>query len=90
MTFDELSKPKSIPCARCGSASEAEAWGIRICYRCHAEWMADERFSSGVINAALGVPNTVEQFTTQAHVRYCAEATKRTQAWAREPKARVA
>ncbi len=88
--LDAANKPKSTPCARCGSASEAEAWGVRICYPCHAAWMADERFNSGTINAALGAPNTVEQFTPEAHARYCAEATKRTQAWAREAKARAA
>lgn len=80
----------AVPCARCGSASEVEVWGVRICYPCHALWIGDERFSSGVINAALGVPNTVEQFTPEAHARYCAEATKRTKEWAREAKVRAA
>lgn len=78
--------PKSTPCACCSAASETEVWGFRVCYPCHSAWMADDRFSNGVINKHLGTPDTVEQFTPEAHARYCAEAKKRTAAWVAERK----
>lgn len=81
---------KSDPCAGCGNASETEVWGIRVCYPCHALWISDERFSSGVINAALGISNKPEDFTKANHERYCVEATKRTKAWLLERSKRAA
>ena len=83
--------PKSTPCACCGSASETAVWGIRVCYRCHAVWIQDERFSSGAINTALGLSDKPEQYTPAGHALYVAEATKRTMAWVLEQsKARAA
>lgn len=90
-TFDALNKPKPAPpCACCGNASETEVWGFRVCYPCHGVWMADDRFSTGAINEFLGAPNTVEQFTKEAHAKYCAEAKKRTAAWVAERARRAA
>ena len=83
--LNDINKPKpAAPCACCNGASETEVWGIRVCYACHSAWMADDRFGSGVINAFLGTPDTVEGFTPEAHTRYCAEAAKRTRAWVAE------
>lgn len=81
MTFEEINRPKSVPCARCGNASEVEVWGHRICFSCHSAWMSDDRFGSGSINASLRLSDRVEDFTTANHERYCAEAKKRTAAW---------
>jgi hypothetical protein len=75
---------KSVPCAKCRKPSDCEVWGLRICYACHSAWIRDDRFSSGTINAALGISNEIEAFTEKNHARYCAEATKRTVAWTRE------
>ena len=77
-------KPKSIPCAKCRKPSECEVWGFRVCYECHGRWIHDDRFSSGVINAALNISNEPEAFTPANHGRYCLEATKRTAAWLKE------
>lgn len=91
MNFDDLNKPPPVPpCACCGAGSECEVWGFRLCYPCHGVWMGDDRFSSGVINKHLGTPDTVEQFTKEAHAKYVTEATKRTRAWIAERKTRAA
>lgn len=85
MNFDDLNKPKpAAACVCCGAASECEVWEHRLCFACHGVWMADDRFSTGVINKHLGTPDTVEQFTTEAHAKYCAEAKRRTAAWVAE------
>ncbi len=76
--------PKTAPCARCKAPCDCEVWGIRICYDCLRAWIRDDRFSSGTINAALGLSNEVEAFTERNHERYCLEATKRTAAWTKE------
>lgn len=85
MTFDAMNKPPAAPpCARCKKPSDCEVWGFRICYACHSVWIHDERFSSGTINAALGISNEPEAFTPHNHGRYCLEATNRTKAWLTE------
>jgi len=90
--LNNLNAAPKAPCACCGAASETSVWADRVCYPCHAAWMADERFSSGVINAAIGSSDAVEQWTPESHARYCAEATRRTKAWVaeRRQKARAA
>lgn len=82
--------PAASSCAACGNASECEVWGHRVCYQCHSVWLADDRFSSGVINAALGISDKPEDFTKANHERYCAESKKRTAAWVLERTKRAA
>lgn len=76
--------PKRPACACCGKPGHWNVWGVDVCIDCHAKWLADERFSAGTINAALGLSDEPEAFTPDAHTRYCAEATKRTNAWVAE------
>lgn len=80
------SAPKAHPCAACGAESTTTVWDSRICYQCHAWWMADPRFEAGSIEAAVG---RIEDLDA-AHKAYCAEATKRTRAWLGTRKARAA
>lgn len=78
-------KQSNLPkCAACGALASWDVWELPICVACHGEWIRDERFSAGTINAALGLGNTPEEFTEAGHQRYCAEATKRTRAWVAE------
>lgn len=75
------SHPRATACARCRSPANCLVFELPFCLECHSLWMRDDRFSSGAINAALGVSDRPEDFTEANHRRYVAEATKRTRAW---------
>lgn len=76
--------PKRAPCARCGGEALWEAWKHPLCGPCHGAWMADSRFSSGAINAALAQSDRPEDSSAAALQRYEAEATRRTSLWVKE------
>lgn len=89
--LDQLNAPpKTAKCVCCNNPSVGLVWEIPVCQGCFAEWMRDDRFNPGVINAALGISNRVEDFTEANHQRYLAESTKRTQAWVLERTKRAA
>lgn len=73
------------PCAACGQPADAEVWDCHVCFECHGAWFSDERFTVGAIEAATGAqpygPDVVADRELE-HRRFCAEARRRTQAWA--------
>lgn len=80
----QANNPKTPQCSGCNSPSSCTVWEQPLCFPCQAAWYRDDRFSSGTINAALGISDKPEDFTEANHKRYCAEATKRTKAWLAE------
>lgn len=80
----QAAQPRVPKCAGCNSPSNCVVWEQPMCLDCHAAWMRCDDFSSGTINAALGISDKPEDFTEANHKRYCAEATKRTKAWLAE------
>lgn len=82
--------PKATKCACCNNNAICEVWSVPLCNDCNGLWLRDDRFGSGVINDALGLSDVMEQFTAEAHKRYCLEATKRTRAWVSERTKRAA
>lgn len=77
--------PLRPPCAACGHPADAVVWDCHVCFECHAEWLADTRFDTGAIEATTGAqpygPGVVADRELE-HRRFCAEAKRRTQAWA--------
>jgi hypothetical protein len=81
----------TVRCVTCDTTGAIwDVWGAPLCPGCHGDWMADDSFSAGAINDALGLSNTPAEFTPEGHARYCAEATKRTTAWVVSRKSRAA
>lgn len=90
--FSAGNQASAARCALCDFTGAIwEVWGVLLCPTHHAAWIADDRFGSGPINAALGLSDSPEAFTVAGHARYCAEAEKRTREWVTEQrKARAA
>lgn len=68
----------------CGEPAIFYVWEVPVCGACNADWLTDERFTTGSINAALNQtddPARIANYETH-HRAYCAEATRRTKAWA--------
>jgi hypothetical protein len=86
-----LSKgPAAVRCAACDVTGGIwVVWGVPMCPNCHAVWTADERFSAGSINDALGLSSSPEIHTADGHKRYCVEAERRTKAWVSERRAKA-
>lgn len=82
--------PKATKCSCCNNSAICEVWSVPLCNDCNGLWLRDARFDNGTINAALGLSDVMEQFTVEAHKRYCVEATKRTATWASERAKRAA
>ena len=67
-----------IPCYRCKERpAEVGVWQVGLCHWCHADWMADERFTVDSIASVLQKWNTLDE----EHGLFCAEARRRTLAW---------
>lgn len=81
-----VNQPTAPTCAGCRSPANCTVWEMPMCFECQTAWHRDERFSSGAINAALGISDRPEDFSEANHRRYVAEATKRTKAWLGERK----
>lgn len=92
--LNRSTQPKSTPCAGCGGPGVAgEIWGNNVvCHACFGAWMRDDQFSEEVVNKHLGLSSDPLDYTKANFEAYCAEVTKRTNAWlaARRKTARAA
>jgi hypothetical protein len=84
----DVNAPKVYPCATCSKPATIVCWGEDLCVVCHGTWWADPQFDAGSIEAAVGIDSRACPKPGDSEL-YCAEATKRTRAWAAAQRAKA-
>jgi len=81
-------KSKTPQCFTCPSYATVQCWGVDLCAACHGEWWFDPQFEAAAIEKAMGIDSKACPKPGDSAL-YCAEATRRTTAWANQQRSKA-